>query len=309
MPRDKRPIRRIACVGEVMIELVTREGDAATIGAAGDTYNTAVYLARALRGGDAAISYVTALGQDPYSERILAAMRGHGIDTGHVERREERIPGLYAIDTDAEGERSFTYWRGESAARTLFEPPCTVPVEALDGFDLVLLSGITMAILPPAMRARVIGWAETFCANGGTLAYDSNHRPRLWEAPDAARDINDAMWARADIALPSVDDEMAIHGERSESSVLARLGRLGVRRGALKRGAAGPLDLATATVPANLPKVEEVVDSTAAGDSFNAGFLAAVVSGRSDLDAARAGHLLASRVIRHRGAIIPGEGA
>ncbi len=305
MISSKRPIRRIACVGEVMIELMIDRGDAATLGVAGDTYNTAVYMARALSNIEADISYVTALGRDPYSERIMQALHDHGIGTDHIERRADLLPGLYAIELDEHGERSFSYWRSASAARTLFSPPCEIKLRHLDVFDLVLISGISMAILPHSVREALMEWAERFSAGGGTLAYDSNYRPRLWESQAVARQVNDSMWSLADIALPSVDDEMAIYGDASAESVADRLKCCGVRRGALKRGADGPLDLANGTTPRNLESVCQVVDTTAAGDSFNAGYLSALVMGQSDLDAAVAGHLLATKVIGHRGAIIP----
>ena len=305
MTSPKRALRKVACLGEAMIELIAHDNGQAQLGVAGDTYNTAVYMARALRGSGASVSYVTALGTDPYSDRILGEMQKHGLGVESIERRENAVPGLYAIDTDDAGERSFTYWRSAAAARTLFTEPCTVTLERLNDYDLVFLSGISMAILPPMVRRRIMDWADSFRAAGGTLVYDSNHRPRLWESAEVARETNNAMWSRADIALPSVDDEMALYGDSSAQQVVDRLRGLGVTRGVLKRGAEGPLDLSTGATPDNLPKVAKVVDTTAAGDSFNAGFLSAVVLGQSDLEAARAGHTLAAKVICHRGAIIP----
>ena len=305
MTPAKRPLRKIACVGEVMIELIAGQGTAATLGVAGDTFNTAVYLARALRGTGAQVSYVTALGCDPYSDRILTEITGHGIDASLIERRPDAMPGLYAIDTDDQGERSFSYWRSAAAARSLFSPPCEVTLEALGDFDLVFLSGVSMAILPHQVREAILSWSATFRAQGGTLAYDSNHRPRLWEAPEVARQVNSAMWARADLALPSVDDEMALFGDASGDAVVNRLRRAGVTRGAMKRGSEGPLDLSSDRTPGDLARAAKVVDSTAAGDSFNAGYLAALVRGRSDLEAASDGHNLAAKVIQHPGAILP----
>lgn len=308
MAAGKRPIRRIACLGEVMIELVVRADGQARLGVAGDTFNTAVYLVRALRGTGARVAYVTALGHDPYSERILRAIEGHGIETGWVERRAGMMPGLYAIDTDTNGERSFSYWRSASAARSLFSEPCEMPITRLDDFDLVLMSGISLAILPPPVRARLIDWAAGFSAAGGWVAYDSNHRPSLWESAEAARQAGAAMWARADIALPSLDDEIALFGDAGEAGVLARLAAAGVTRGALKRGARGPRDLGGRATPDGLTAVAPVVDSTAAGDSFNAGYVAALAQGRGPVAAMAEGHALAAKVIAHSGAIIP-EGA
>ncbi|MCL6283268.1 sugar kinase [Ruegeria sp. 2012CJ41-6] len=302
---SKRSIRRQACIGEVMIELASDPQGQIRLGIAGDTYNTAVYLKRLLPNADTPVSYLTALGADRFSARILADMAAHGIDATHIEQRADKSPGLYAIDTDEAGERSFTYWRSDSAARTLFSAPCKVTPDVLDQFDLVYLSAITLAVLPVSVRVLLAERIDRFRAAGGWFAFDSNYRPTLWEDCDTARDWTMRYWSLADLALPSVDDEMALFGESSEDAVLARLAAAGVTRGALKRGAEGPLSLADRTVPDGLARVARVIDSTAAGDSFNAGYLAAIASGCSDHEAMRRGHNLAARVIAHRGAIIP----
>lgn len=294
---------KIACIGEVMLELVTEGAAGATLGVAGDTYNTAVYLARAL-GEAAEVSYVTALGTDRFSDRIIAHMDAHNVATGHIERRADKSPGLYAIETDASGERSFAYWRSDSAARTLFAPPCAVGLDALDDFDLVLLSGISMAILPAETRLALLSALDDYRAGGGRLAYDSNYRPKLWENVQAARTVTAACWRRADVALPSVDDEMAIFSDGSEDAALARLRSYGCRDGALKRGPAGPLALDPSVPGQTFAPAETVVDTTAAGDSFNAGYLAARLSGAEIPAALEAAHTLASKVIGQRGAIV-----
>lgn len=302
---SKRSIRRLACIGEVMIELSTDPQGQTRLGIAGDSYNTAVYLKRLLPGADTIVSYVTALGTDRFSTRILDDMAAHDLDTTHIERRADKSPGLYAIDTDASGERSFTYWRSDSAARTLFSAPCEVTPDVLNQFDLVYLSAITLAILPDAVRALLAERIDRFREAGGWFAFDSNYRPTLWEDSETARNWTTRFWGSSDLALPSVDDEMALFGDSDENAVLARLAKAGVKRGALKRGAEGPLSLTDRTVPDGLARVDRVIDSTAAGDSFNAGYLAAIAEGDSDHEAMRRGHNLAARVIAHRGAIIP----
>lgn len=305
MNPHSRALNRLCCIGEVMIELTNRPGHGPILGVAGDTYNTAVYLQRLLRGTDKTTTYVTALGTDPYSQKILAALEDHNLDTSFIEIREDKIPGLYAIDTDAQGERSFTYWRSDSAARTLFVEPCALAMNQLENFDLIYLSGITMAILQPEVRERLIRFIEGYRRQGGIFAYDSNYRPRLWANRETAQQVNAQMWRLADIALPSVDDEMALFGDADETAVLARLKDLGVTAGALKRGAAGPLDLSGQSRAEGLALVDKVVDSTAAGDSFNAGFLAAIALGKGPKAAMETGHNLAARVIAVPGAIIP----
>ncbi len=305
MTTPKRPIQSLCCFGEVMIELINgRDGNIA-LGVAGDTYNTAVYIKRLLAATEVTVSYCTALGTDPYSDIIRSALTEYDLDTSCVETRSDKIPGLYAVDTDDAGERSFTYWRSDAAARTMFQSPCEISLDRLAKFDLIYVSGISMAILPTAVRAQLIDFIAQFRANGGTVAYDSNYRPRLWEDQATAQQINTRMWQLADIALPSIDDEMALFGDTSESAVLDRLRGCGVCAGALKRGAEGPRDLAGQSVAQALETVDTVIDSTAAGDSFNAGYLAAYVQGHSPQVQMETGHNLAAKVITHRGAIIP----
>ncbi|GAA6206789.1 sugar kinase [Cognatishimia sp. WU-CL00825] len=304
MTTEKLSTSSICCIGEVMIELVHAPNGALNLGVAGDTYNTAVYLMRQLRGTEITTSYVTALGEDLYSDRIAAALESHGLDLSLVERRADKMPGLYAVDTDDQGERSFSYWRDSSAARDMFSTNSTLKLSALAGFGMVYLSGITMAILQPDARQKVLDFIQAYRASGGLFAYDSNYRPRLWESQEEAQKVNESLWRVCDIALPSIDDEMALFGDADEASVLRRLASFGVSQGALKRGAEGPLDLEGLVVAQNLNQVEKVIDSTAAGDSFNAGYLAAFLKGEGTQAALEAGHNLAAKVISARGAII-----
>ena len=298
-----KPIK-IACIGEVMIELIALDNGTATLGVAGDTFNTAVYIGRAGKPSDMTVTYVTALGTDLFSERIVSEINRHGMHSDHIEYRDTQLPGLYAIDTDEYGERSFTYWRGESAARSLFQEPCKIRPDALLAFDLIYISGISMAILPPATRAMLIDFLKTYRHAGGKLAFDSNYRPRLWENTETAREITMSMWSITDIALPSLDDEMLLFADTDENQVLQRLANAGISCGALKRGINGPKAIGEDTGKISFPKVTNIIDTTAAGDSFNAGFLSSYMINGELSDAMKNGHQLASKVIQSRGAII-----
>ena len=299
----QKPIK-IGCLGEVMIELIAQEGDSARIGVAGDTYNTSVYIKKLCKEDEIQVSYITALGTDTFSQRILSNIKQHGIQTDHIEFRDNRMPGLYAIETDTEGERSFSYWRGEAAARTLFEEPCTIKPEAMSEFDLLYLSGISIAILPEETRNRLINYIGVFRKNGGKFVFDSNYRPRLWGDTKTAREVTMQMWSLTDIALPSLDDEMALFNDANEQAVLNRLIQAGVSHGALKRGMDGPKAIGEAVIQESFEPVTNVVDTTAAGDSFNAGFLYKHAMGEGLAQAMLSGHTLASKVIQQSGAII-----
>jgi 2-dehydro-3-deoxygluconokinase len=221
-----------------------------------------------------------------------------------VARHSLKNPGLYAIETDDQGERRFSYWRSDSAARTLFGPECAIDLTMLAQFDLIYISGISLAILPVTQRHALIEALIYYQARGGIVAYDSNHRPKLWENPEIARQTNEVMWDFAAIALPSIDDEMGIFGESDASDVIARLCKDGPRIGALKRGHLGPYDLEH-RISKNYGLAQHVVDSTAAGDSFNAGFLAGYIRAAAPDDRLKQAHDLAALVVQCRGAILP----
>jgi len=291
---------KVAAIGEAMIEL-SMDGDHAAVGVAGDTLNTAIYLKRTAPAIQ--VDYVTRLGQEPFSRKIrdfIAAQRVVVVDA--IEYDVNGTPGLYAITTDAGGERSFTYWRNQSAARKMFQTTQGPNFGALKGYDVLYLSGISLAILPQETRETLLEWLAGYQSRGGRVVYDSNHRPKLWPDAETAQKVNAEMWAIADIALPSIDDEAVLSGE-SPDEIAARFLRLG-KTGALKRGPSGPLCLATGAVD-DYRQAARVVDTTAAGDSFNGGYLGALFQGANQAEALRVGHDLAARVVGYKGAIVP----
>lgn len=296
---------RVASIGECMVELRHLSATELTMGFGGDTLNTAVYLAR-VGGGQVAVDYVTALGDDPYSEAMVEAWQREGVGTGRVRRLPGRMPGLYLIRTDARGERTFHYYRSAAAARDMFAGLDAGAVAGiLSGCNLVYLSGITLSVLDEAQRAALIGALDLARGDGARVAFDGNFRPAGWPDREAARELFTRVLRRVDIALPTFEDEQRLFGDADIPATLARLHGLGVGEVVVKQGPEGAVvsaDHGAVAVPAF--KVADVVDTTAAGDSFNGGYLAARLLGRAPEQAARIGHRVAAEVVRHRGAII-----
>lgn len=300
------PQLKVACIGEAMVELALDAGrpECAHVGFAGDTLNTAIYLKRSAPELD--VSYVTRLGRDAFSAQMTDFIENEQIRTDAISFSDTRTPGLYAITTDAAGERSFAYWRGQSAARDLFSCEDGMSFAALEGFDILYFSAITLAILSPQVRAGLADWLVTYRRQtGGRVVFDSNFRPALWSDGQQARDTISEFWRLTDIALPSIDDEMAIFADQDEAGVLARLAGYGIKAGALKRGDQGPVSLSDEAAGGPFRAATKVVDTTAAGDSFNGGYLGAILTGASQKSALVAGHDLAAKVVGVKGAILP----
>ncbi|WP_087016532.1 sugar kinase [Thaumasiovibrio subtropicus] len=297
---------KIAILGECMIEL-QQKGDQITRSFGGDTLNTAVYFARLTQEKTITTSYITALGNDTFSNEMRAKWDAEGVDTQHIVTIENKNPGLYMIETDDTGERSFHYWRNDAAAKYIFEQPQTPALlETLMGYDALYLSGISLAILTDTGRDVLMSFLAQFKAKGGKVMFDNNYRPRLWESKEDAMAAYKAVLAHTDIALLTFDDEEMLYGDTDVEQCIARTQDLGVKEIAIKRGADDCLVVegeARTSVPAL--KADSIVDTTAAGDSFSGGYLAKRLTGGDAPQSAHMGHIVASTVIQHRGAIIP----
>jgi 2-dehydro-3-deoxygluconokinase len=299
---------RAVCVGEALIEL-KRGGDGRfALSCGGDTFNTAVYLARA--GIDTA--FATAIGDDPYSESMLALAAAEGIATNLVLRVPGRLPALCLVEGGPSGERNVRYWRDGAPVHELFELPDWMRLaEALVDAKLIYFSGITLSLLSTNSIGRFLAVLEVARRQGAKVAFDGNFRPRGWKGDlPRTRTIFIETLKRVDIALPTFDDEAVLWGDPSPEATVARLQAFGIGEIVVKNG---PNSALVATAGAQdfvpVPEVLVPVDTTAAGDGFNAGYLAARLSGSEPMQAAAAAHRLAGHVIRHPGALVPRVGA
>ena len=295
----------VAALGECMLELQGPAFGQLHQSFGGDTLNTAVYLARC--GGDALqVHYATALGDDSLSAGLLARWAAEGVRTEFVRRLPGRLPGLYLIELDDAGERRFHYWRGQSAARDFFSAGLTALEHQADVLDALYLSGISLAVLPDAGRERALALMVRLKARGAQVVFDNNYRPRLWAGAEEARHWYDRAVAQATLALVTADDHQALHGLPDAAAAVDHARALPVDEIAIKRGAL-PTLVGRAGRWQQVPteQVAHVVDTTAAGDSFAAGYLARRLRGQAPAEAAAFGNRLAARVIQHPGALIP----
>jgi 2-dehydro-3-deoxygluconokinase len=308
-------MKHIAIIGECMIELNGKPFGEMRQTFGGDTLNAAVYLSRScalnINQNDIKISYVSSLGNDPISDGMLTRWQGENINTDLVLRDHKRTPGLYLIQLDEQGERTFLYWRNQSAARYLLQHPGFEQIKAqLINLDMIFLSGISLAILPDKDLIELLKLLADLRNQGVEIAFDSNFRPALWPNDDQLKTVQNAfatMYQATDLALVTFDDEQLIWGDKTPQDTLIRLQQQGVKKAVVKLGVDGCLigyfankvTLSVPTVP-----VKVVVDTTSAGDSFNGGFLSCYLTNGNLEQSCQRGNALAGIVIQHRGAII-----
>ncbi|MCK0094846.1 sugar kinase [Yoonia sp. F2084L] len=290
---------KVVAIGEAMIEMAVVGDNQYRRNFAGDTYNTAWHMAQLL-GGNAVVGFVTCVGTDTLSDAFVAELKQDGLDLTAVRRISDRTMGLYLIALDGV-ERSFHYWRSASAATCLADDPDWL-ANAVEGAGLIHVSGITLAILAPESRVRLLRVLKQARAEGVRVSFDPNVRPKLWTSTQEIRTTVSDFLAVTDIALPSFDDEQLIWGDETPEKTIKRLDGAGVAEIIVKNGEAPTMGQSFA-VPA--PAITGIRDTSGAGDAFNAGYLVARLQGKGSRDAVDLGHEVSGEVIRHFGARIP----
>lgn len=214
---------------------------------------------------------------------------------------------MYLIQLDENGERTFLYWRNQSAARYLLQHPDYQKILAkFSDLDMLYLSGISLAILPKSDRLTLIHQLAELKKQGVQIVFDSNYRPALWGDYLEAQCCYKQLLPLVHTALVTFEDEQSLWRDKSVADTLERLSTFGVSTIVVKEGKAGATlknDKKIVKIPA-LP-IEQVIDTTSAGDAFNAGFLNGYLQGKDLLTCCAQGNELAGIVIQHKGAIIP----
>jgi len=295
---------KIAIIGECMVELFNQGEESYKRTFGGDTLNSAVYFSKCSKDNDC--FYVTLLGDDPLSNDMIRAWQIEGIKTNFVEQIPNTTPGLYMIQTDEHGERSFLYWRDNAPAKKLFLTKNKENlINKLKGFDWIYFSGISLAILEKEGREILFDFLSEFRKIGGKVAFDSNFRPKLWDHAEAKVYMKRA-YENCDMALPSIDDEYELWEDNNVQSVQDRLIGFGCSEIVIKRGDESCIVYSDGKHSEyEIQSVSSIVDTTAAGDSFNGSYIAKRLEGVSIEESIKVASKVAGQVIGQKGAIVP----
>jgi 2-dehydro-3-deoxygluconokinase len=304
-----KPVQFIA-IGECMLEVQANGFGPSVLSFGGDTFNTSVYLRRCASSKAIEVSYATGLGVDSLSQQLKQAWTALGLNLNAMQSIEGKLPGMYLIETDDKGERSFHFWRESSAARAYFQATETALEKNVLNYECIYFSGISLAILDDTSRQRLFKLLKKVRATGCRVVFDNNFRPKLWPSLKVAQEVYLEALNVCHTAMLTLDDHQAVFGHANLDDALRHAQSLEITEMVIKRGADSTMIRDTPDAPwQSIPteRVERVIDTTAAGDSFAAAYLSRRLLGESALVSAEYGNKLAARVIQHRGALIPPE--
>lgn len=300
---------RLALIGECMIELQEISPGVTNQTFGGDTLNTSIYCARLARELPLEIDYVTALGTDTFSERMVKFWEQEGVGSSLVLRQPGETPGLYYIELEESGERIFHYWRSTAAAKKCFEyPDSDRVIAALAGYDGIYLSGISLAIFTPESRRKLIARLQELAVKGISIYFDCNYRPHLWSSKDEAIELYRQLYGISTIVFLTTEEAEELLDGAVGETVHQKLKDYGCSESVLKDGEKPCTIFSDQTlIEVAAEKVEKAIDTTAAGDSFSAVYLVARKFGCPAEKAAQMAHKTAAYVVCHKGAVAPLE--
>jgi 2-dehydro-3-deoxygluconokinase len=297
-------MKNIYFFGECMVELRAKSDSMLHQSFAGDIYNSAVYLKRCFN--DVSTSVVTALGKDSLSAQMLARFQSEDLDTQYVFAHEEKVPGMYYIETDEAGERSFTYWRSDAAAKKVVPFITPEVVEKLSSGDMFFFSGISLAIIDDNTREQFWQVIKQLKDAGVKIVFDPNYRARLWQSVEQTKEQYDIAFSLSDVTLPGVEDLTTLYDIHSVEAVVEYLKPYGIHEIIVKNGPESVITKEGDDVQSHtIIPVTNVVDTTSAGDAFNGVYLGARLEGRCIADAVQLAAKAAGTVIQQPGAIAP----
>ena len=274
---------------------------------AGDVVNFSVYLKRLYR--DSSVQLLSAIGNDSISQKMYDFLSNAGIDTALVARSQSKTIGLYTVENDDLGERSFTYWRSDSAARKMFYLINEkLLANAITRANYLYFTGITLAIIDQPSRERLFSLADQFIKDNKHVIFDPNYRPHLWHRAEDALDQINRGYQSCNILLSSFQDEQTLWKSNTSGEALSNLLRFQIDEIVLTNGPGVILGSVNGSGYQIDPvKPAAIIDTTSAGDGFNAGYIASRHAGKSPETSIIEASRQASLIVASAGAIIPCE--
>jgi sugar/nucleoside kinase (ribokinase family) len=270
---------RVVALGEPLVEIMRSEPDR-PLSLPGEFLGPfpsgapAIFAAAVGRLGTPA-GFIGVVGRDDFGESVLRRLQAHGVDTTQVRVVEDRPTALAFVTYNGDGSRHFVFYLATSAAALL--SPDDVGAGYARRAEVVHITGTALAVSLSSREACYKAARECRAA-GGRVTFDPNIRPELLGG-EPAGPVVEPVLELCDVLLPSAAEATFLTGETDERAACQTLVQRGIPVVALKRGKHGSA-VFTAGETIEVPSIHvNEVDSTGAGDCYDAGFVVGLLQG------------------------------
>ncbi len=297
----------VACLGEVLVDFIAEE--TGTLNAVssfrkypgGAPANVAVGIARlGITSG-----FIGKVGADTFGDFLISTLEQNGVDTKGITQTKEAPTALAFVSRSASGDRDFLFYRNPCADTLLTESE--LPLDWLNQIQYLHIGGVSLTRDPS--RQTTLRATEAAKQKGAKITFDPNLRLDLWSnGLSECRTVIHSILEYTDILLPSQEELTTLMATDNLNEAIHHAHKKGPSIICVKQGAHGSLISeknreGETRQFTQLPFDVEVIDTTGAGDGYNAGLIVGLVQGLSIEKAVLRGTAVASLVITKMGAM------
>ena len=291
----------VCSIGEAMIEISNIKNSFYNQSFAGDTLNFCNYLDKKKLNA----FFLSAIGKSEINQSLLDFVKSKNISTKYIKQINQFEIGLYLIKNKDNGEKQFFYWRDESAAKQYFNNIDFLNLyKELKNFDYIYFSGITLSIIHISKLNNFIKLLKLLKSKKIKIVFDFNIRPSRWNK----KNLNiflDSVLKFVDICFLSGEDMNYWKNKNNIKSYEQIVRKYKLKHSIFRKNAKFTYVFLNKTRYVFKNKLlKTVVDTSGAGDGFNAAYLSNFIVNNDPVLALKAGSSLGSKIVMKKGAIV-----
>ena len=291
----------VCSIGEAMIEISNIKNSLYNQSFAGDTLNFCNYLDKKKLNA----FFLSAIGKSEINQSLLDFVKSKNISTKYIKQINQFEIGLYLIKNKDNGEKQFFYWRDESAAKHYFNNIDFLNLyKELKNFDYIYFSGITLSIIHISKLNNFIKLLKLLKRKKIKIVFDFNIRPSRWNK----KNLNiflDSVLKFVDICFLSGEDMNYWKNKNNIKSYEQIVRKYKLKHSIFRKNAKFTYVFLNKTRYVFKNKLlKRVVDTSGAGDGFNAAYLSNFIVNNDPVLALKAGSSLGSKIVMKKGAIV-----
>ena len=291
----------VCSIGEAMIEISNVKNNLYNQSFAGDTLNFCNYLDKKKLNA----FFLSAIGKSEINQSLLDFVKSKNISTKYIKQINQFEIGLYLIKNKDNGEKQFFYWRDESAAKQYFNNIDFLNLyKELKNFDYIYFSGITLSIIHISKLNNFIKLLKLLKSKKIKIVFDFNIRPSRWNK----KNLNiflDSVLKFVDICFLSGEDMNYWKNKNNIKSYEQIVRKYKLKHSIFRKNAKFTYVFLNKTRYVFKNKLlKTVVDTSGAGDGFNAAYLSNFIVNNDPVLALKAGSSLGSKIVMKKGAIV-----